>query len=40
MSSNDGRPQMGEELVLKDLVCNQPLLFLAELGYEVPGGED
>jgi len=39
MTSDDGKPQMGEALVLKDLVCNQPLWLQGELGYEVPGGK-
>lgn len=39
MRSDDEHPQMGEALVLKDLVCNQPLWLLSELGYKVPGGK-
>jgi len=37
MRSDDGKPQMGEVVVLKYLICKQPLWFLAELVYEVPG---
>ena len=36
MRSDDGKPQMGEAVVLKYLVCKQPLSLLAELVYEVP----
>ena len=39
MKSDDGKPQMGEALVLKYLVCKQPLWLLAELVYEVPEGK-
>ena len=39
MRSDDGKPQMGEAVVLKYLVCKQPLSLLAELVYGVPGGK-
>jgi len=37
MRSDNGKPQMGEALVLKYLVCNHPLWLWGELGYEVRG---
>jgi len=39
MRSDDGKPQMEEAVVLKCLVCKQPLSLLAGLVYEVPGGK-
>jgi len=39
MRFDDGKLQIGETLVLKGLVCNQPLWLLAELGYKLPRGK-
>jgi len=39
MGSDDGKPQIDLELVLKDLVCKQPLLLIYEMCFEVPGGK-
>jgi len=39
MRSDDEKPRIGEALVLRGLVCNQPSWLLGELGYEAPRGK-